>query len=307
MDITNYVNQCTNVAWLSGYAARQADGTVLVRQSANDAMMIPVHVPATLNLPPPDQVTELKCHVFGRRDPDTGRSEVRLEAFLAKRASIQAAPRTRTTLNNLRERMKVIESPFAPREQILAEIEQRLQIDRTAIEAILLNAEKRGRDTYTNRVLLSGFVGYKAFVPPADDGSGDLGYVLFNVMQHDDPSRGVPVRVRGADARFGKDLGHLKPVAVVGKVGVEVDRDEAGTITARRLFIETDRHSVGMAMITDFLSKEWPVWWRQAVMAYHNELRQRREADQARAAKIAANPVAQAQANDLSAGVQVQW
>lgn len=288
-NFSNFVNECRNIVWLSGYARKQDDGTILLYQSANEATAFPIHVPAKLRLPSSNIVVEVKCHAYGRRNPESQRSELRLEAIQIKRAGITAAPRQRTFLNALRDRVSASANPFAAREEVISEIQANLKIERDVVTAILADADKRsGRDGFQNRAVLSGFVGHKAFVPPSDDGSGDLGHVAFTLIQHEDVNRAIPVRVKGADSRFGKELGKLRPTAVIARVSVSVQRDAEGAITERLLHLDATRADVGMAMLNDFAAKSWPEWWRNALVAHHNAQRQQIAQDQERNAKMQA-------------------
>lgn len=295
-NFSNFVNECRNIVWLSGYARKQEDGSILLYQSANEAAAFPIQVPSKLRLPSANIVVEVKCHAFGRRNPETQRSELRLEAIQIKRAGITAAPRQRTFLNALRDRVSAASNPFAAREEVITEIQANLQIDRDVVAAILSDADKRsGRDGFQNRAVLSGFVGHKAFVPPSDDGSGDLGHVAFTLIQHEDVNRAIPVRVKGADSRFGKELGKLRPTAVIARVSVIAERD-GDDIVARHLHLDASRADVGMAMLNDFAAKSWPEWWRNALVAHHNAQREQIAHDQARGEKMQRMAKAEARA-----------
>jgi hypothetical protein len=286
-NFSNFVNECRNIVWLSGYARKQEDGSILLYQSANEAAAFPIHVPAKLRLPSANIVVEVKCHAFGRRNTETQRSELRLEAIQIKRAGITAAPRQRTFLNALRDRVSAAANPFAARDEVINEIHNHLQIGRDVVAAILSDADKRsGRDGFQNRAVLSGFVGHKAYIPPSDDGSGDLGHVAFTLVQHEDVNRAIPIRVRGADSRFGKELGPLRPTAVIARVSVTAERGENDAIVARHLYLDASRADVGMAMLNDFASKSWPEWWRKALEVYYNARREQVAQDQARSAKM---------------------
>lgn len=60
-------------------------------------------------------------------------------------------------------------------EQLKAEVKQTMSIDEELVDSLLADASKRTtmRDAFQNKAVLSGFIGHKAFIPPADDGSGD--------------------------------------------------------------------------------------------------------------------------------------
>lgn len=285
---SNYVNECRNIVWLSGYARKQDDGSLLLYQSSNEASAYPIHISSKLRLPSPNVVVEVKCHAVGRRNHETGRSELRLDAIQVKRAGITAAPRQRTLINALRDRVSAAASPFAAREDVISEIQANLQLDRAVVEAILSDADKRaGRDGFQNRAVLSGFVGHKAYVPPSDDGSGDLGHVAFTLIQHEDVNRAIPIRVKGADSRFGKGLGNaLRPTAVIARVSVTAERDADGAVVRRHLYLDASRNDVGTAMLSDFATKSWPEWWRSALIALNESRTSQLAADRERNAKM---------------------
>lgn len=274
MNNSNFVNESRNVVWLSGYTQIQEgdDGIVLLRQSANESRHIPFRLPKHMRLPSRNVPCEVKCHAFGYRDKDTGRSYIRLEAIHVKRASVTAVPRQRAMLNALRGKAAAADNPFASREQAIEEVKNALRLEAGAVEMLLADGGKRVvRDGFQNRAILSGFAGHKAFLPPADDGSGDLGSVQFLLQQHAEGERGLMVRVRGADARFSKELKQLHPLIVVAEIRVEPEVDDEGNIVARRLYLETTRQQVGTAAASEFSNRIFPPWWREAVSALYHQ------------------------------------
>lgn len=282
-----FVNECRNMVWLSGYARPQPDGTVLLYQSSNEATAIPMRPGKNVRFPAPHLACEVRCHAVGVRDPDTNVSEILLTAVSVKRASVTTVPKTRTLINAFRDRASAAANPFAPRDEVMQEIRDNLKFSQDAVDMLLNGsaAARPGFDGYVNRVLLSGFVGHKAFIAPRDDGTGDLGRVRFMLMQSADPSAALVVDVRGADSRFGKELRELHPLTVIGRTRVVVDRDAEGAITRRYVGVETERSTVGLATLTDFAAKAWPEWWRDAVSA---RLVQRRELSARNEAQVAA-------------------
>lgn len=294
MNLTNFVNDCRNIVWLSGYAKKAEDGSMLLYQSSNEATAIPISMPKHLRFPAPNVACEVKCHAFGYRDTVTGHSAIRLDALHIKRAAVTSTPRARTFLNALRDKASAASNPFAPREEVIEEVRHNLQLEAGAVEMLLADASRRiGNDGFQNRVVLSGFVGHKAFIPPADDGSGDLGAVQFMLRQTVDESHALVARVRGADARFSKELKTLHPLTVIGKVSVLATKDDAGAVIQRRVVLDTDRNNVGLATLNDFAGKSWPQWWRSAVEDHYKQRRALDEKSRVGAASAPANTPAQ--------------
>lgn len=277
MNHTNFVNEARNVVWLSGYPKVIGGGELLLRQSANEDRAIPIHIGS---MRPPRQNTpcEIKCHAYGYRDA-AGRQWVRLEAIQIKRASVTATSRRVAALNALRPREALAApdySPFISFEKLRQEVRDSLKLDAEVVEKLLTDASKRAtvRDGFQNKVILSGFIGHRAFIPPSDDGSGDLGHILFHLQQHADPERGIAVRINGADARFQRELKIMHPVNVIAEARVHVEKDDAGEVTARHVYLVSDRNNIGFATINDFAQKAWPDWWRLAVSAYYEQRRE---------------------------------
>lgn len=266
MNNANFVAECRNLVLLSGYAKFAEDGTVLLAQSANDATEIPINMRAGLRLPPRGVACEIRCHVSGYRDEESGHSGIVLNAISVKRASITAVPQQRAMLNALRAPASAAAKPFTSREDIIREISESLQLQAKSVEDLLAGASRhRPKDGFLNRAVLSGFVGHKAYIPPADDGSGDLGSVQFTLMQQPSLTKALMVRVRGADSRFARVLNpKLRPINVIGRVVVRAERDDDGAIVKRHLVIEADRNGISQATMSDFERKAPPAWWGPA-------------------------------------------
>lgn len=301
-----FINDCRNSVWLSGYARPQSDGTYLLYQSSNDATAIPlVCERKSLRFPASHIACEVRCHAVGLRNPETSVSEIRLVVDAVKRASVTAAPRGRTLMNALRAKDAAAANPFAPREEVVAEVKESLQFTQEAVEMLLSDASKRvGHDGYVNRVMVSGFVGHKAFIPPSDDGSGDLGCVRFLLMQSAEMDVALPVEVIGADSRFGKEIRALLPMLVIGRVRVVAQRDDEGNIASRKVTLATSRGDVGLATLSDFAAKAWPAWWREVTEAH---FAQRRELSARNAAQQAAAQEQAATSDPVAAAPESGW
>lgn len=291
MNHTNFVNESRNIVWLSGYAKAGDGNTILVCQSSNESKAIPVELHSGLKRPAPNAPCEIKCHAVGYRD-ESGKSWIRLEAIQIKRASVAAVPRKLVSLNALRSK-EALQSkdynPFLSVEQLQKEIRDHLPLEKAAIEHLMEDAAKRGngRDGFINKAILSGCVGFKAYIPPADDGSFEMGHVAFHLMQSKEPEKALMVRIQGADGRFSKQLRPIIPVNVLASIGVEVIKDDAGNVTARRLYLSTDKNNVGVATAADFSRKVFPTWWLDMTNQYFAA----KEAQRRQAGQVAQVPV----------------
>lgn len=278
MNNSNFVNESRNVVWLSGYVRGGDETELLLYQSTNEDRAIPIRVSASTRRPRPNAPVEIKCHAFGYQD-ESGKNWVRLDAIQIKRASVTATPRRIAALNALRPRSALAASdytPFISVERVRAEVMESLKLDEQAVNSLLDDASKRTsvRDGFQNKAILSGFVGHKAYIGPQDDGTGDLGHVLLQLHQSAEVGKALHVRVQGADSRFGKELKVLHPVAVIGQIRVQATKDDEGNVTARRLYIATDRNSVGFATVNEFARKAFPTWWLSAVQSYYEQRRE---------------------------------
>lgn len=263
---TKYVNEAVNTVWLSGWARPGSEpDEMLLCQSDNPTQQFPIKLRPGQRRPRVDTPCEVKCHAYDYAG-EGGRNWVRLEAIHIKRASMSAGPRQRMLLNALRPRGGAAFNPFAKDEDIREEIQSSLSLNEEALEGLLKSGAKRARrDGYLNRATFSGFVGQKAMVAPTDNGSGDLGYIYFQLMQRDDLRSGLPVRVLGNDQNLKSTLKAIHPVSVAGEVKVELVRTGESAEPLRLLFIRTDRHSVGQATAGDYQNGAFPQWWRKLI------------------------------------------
>lgn len=295
---SNWVNESRNFVWLSGYVRGGDESHVLLYQSSNEDRAIPIQVSTRLRRPRANTPCEIKCHAVGYRD-EQGQHWIRLEAIQIKRASVTSTPRRLVALNALRPKSALQSkdfSPFVSLEQLKAEVKETMSIDEEFVDSLLADASKRTtmRDAFQNKAVLSGFIGHKAFIPPSDDGSGDLGHIRFNLMQLSDLARALQIRVMGADGRFSKELKTLHPVVVIATVRSHAIKDDEGNIIDRRLYLATERAHVGYATVNDFAGKTFPAWWQAMVAAHYAERRKQADASRQANASQAAAPVAAA-------------
>ncbi|HGM5506779.1 TPA: hypothetical protein ACKPYM_000769 [Stenotrophomonas maltophilia] len=310
----NFVNESRNVVWLSGYAKAGDEGELLLYQSANEGRAIPIKLHAGLKRPRAHTPCEILCHAYGYRD-EAGKGWVRLEAVQIKRASVVSVPRNIVALNALRSQRPGSADPYNPfvtLEQARAEIQENLRLDGATIDELLKTASKRanGKDGFVNKAILSGCVGHKAYVPAADDGSGDLGHFGFQLMQSLDQLKAIPVRVTGVDSRFSQTLRKVLPINVVATVAVDAVRDEAQNIIDRRVYLTTDKNNVGYASANDFARKVFPAWWHQLAAAMAEQQMAQRKASEvgvgtSTRAVVAHTPVAAAGAAEVATPADV--
>jgi len=268
VETRNFINGCRNVVWLSGYARRADDGTVLLAQSDNDARAIPIQIAPPLRCPPPNEAFEVKCHLYSEHTED-GESRTWLEAYYLRRASVRAVPKTRALLNALRKRAAVSERPFASREDIIEELESQQALTREAVESLLPGQKSKGRDQFLNRVMLAGFLGNRRFIPPAEGSWDDFGSLLFELRQSDDPMQALRIHIPNAGMKFGSVLGKpMWPLAVEARLRVGPLLSDAGEVLERRLVLETSMNQIGAATLSHFAEKQFPEWWKAWVNAH---------------------------------------
>lgn len=294
MNVTNFVNESRNVIWLSGYVRGGTDDVMLLCQSSNMDRAIPISIGSRIRRPRANAPCEIKCHALGYRD-GSGKNWIRLEAIQIKRASVTATPRRLVALNALRPKESLASvdfSPFISLEQLKSEVKDSLKLNEEIVNSLLDDASKRTsiRDGFQNKAILSGFIGHKAYIAPRDDGSGDLGHILFHLHQHGPVEQALPVRVEGADARFGKELRALHPMSVIAQLRVDVDKDEQGEVVARKVYLSTDRNNVGFATVNEFAKRQFPSWWLDAVNEHY--LKRQQLAEKSREQAIAASQAA---------------
>lgn len=305
MNLTNFVNDCRNIVWVSGYAKGGEGNELLLYQSSNADRAIPIQVSPRVRRPRPNTPVEIKCHAFGTRD-EQGRQRMRLEAIQIKRAGVANAP-SRIVMQNALRPASALEAPgatpFDSLEKVKDEIRTGLRLEEQLVNDLLADSARRGGKSggFVNKVFLSGFVRSKAYVPPSDDGSGDLGHVRLHLCQHPQAEKSLEVCIQGANSEFGKLLKLLAPLSIVGELRVAVVKDDAGNIIERRPYISTDKNNVGAGVISDFARDAFPGWWREAALAVNAEKRAAAEAAAATRAAVAATPAAPA----APSGVQV--
>lgn len=293
---THFVNGARNQVFLSGIVRHISKGESLLLQGSKVDRGIPLRFTGNTKRPSDGELVEVTGHIRGYREEDSRRSRAYVEAFYCKRASLGAAPKRYAMAGKI----QLDEGrPMIAFDEIKASLAQQMRLDEKVIDRIL-SSDKRSDGQFLNKVFISGFVGFKAFVPGSLEHDTDP-YVAFNLLQNQEEEKAVPVHVMRANAEFGKLISRMAPLNIVGSIGMDLTRDEEGAVTGRSLFIRADRHTVSTALAKDFEGKRYPDWWREMVVA---EIK-RRDADaeasrQANAEKVDAKPKREAPAEEMA-------
>jgi len=270
----NYINGARNIGILCGYARRQ-DGGLTIMQSDNAQQHLRVVLSRTAKPVRPDIPYQVRCHVRAERVGNT--HQITLVASEApRRASLGEVPRRLVTINSLRQQAGLPVgkdfNPFADigavrdavRDAMLAK-----DIGESAVDEMLRDTKKGPKmERFTNHFVISGFIGHKAWYAAPEGSDDEHGYCMFLMHQFADPAKGIPIRVRGTDARFLKLLPIMQPVNVVAsaRMGADVNGKPG-------IILETSRDSVGGATAEDFQYRKFPDWWAGAVKAYYEQRR----------------------------------
>lgn len=289
--LTQYVNGVRNQVILSGIVHYLNDkGSALLLQGNSPSRAIPVQFSGATRRPAEGELVEVLGHVRGFRDEHARRSRAAIDVFYVKRTSLGGAPRRFALLGGVR---LAGEKPLASLDEIKQVLVSQVQMEEEVIDH-LLKAGRNDDGRFLNRVFVSGFVGFKAFIPPTLEGDGG-GYITFNLLQGPDEARGIPVRVPNTNVAFGRQLKQLLPVNVVGSIGMDLTEGEGELI--RSLYIRAEKNNVGGALAKDFEGSRYPRWWQQMVLEHSRKL------SQARNGTAQSESVAAPEADHAAAGV----
>lgn len=302
----NYTNGARNIALLTGYARKLDDERILLMQSAGAAGHYVIQVRPGIRPIRPNIAYTVRCHVTASRDPETKQSRIALRAIGApQRASVSATPGRIAMLGALASGLAKDTQfdPFAGLEETREAVARGMAsrgFSAEAIEELLASADKAAGSgqRFANHVVLSGFVGHKAFLPDEDGRGGTL---VFTVLQSADTDSAIPVHVRTTDPRLVKSLRPMQPVNVVGSIRNALPpgrEDDAG----RHLILDVHQSDVGAAQAADFQDETFPTWWTDAVNAYA-AMRRAGSAPRANATPPADPPAAPSAAPSVPAGV----
>jgi len=256
---TSFVNNARNQCFLAG-VYRRIDGEHLLLQSNNLSNAIPINFGQWATPPGDGELVQVAGHVRGLTDQASSRQNASVDVYHMKRPSLGSVPRHHAMLGGAKGgEGRGLDS--------FGEIKQRL-MDEFAIDGSLIEYLMSGQKQesgFLNRVYLSGFVGYKAFIPPSHEGDSD-GYIAFNLLQFPNPERAIPIRVMKVNQTFGKMLMKGQPINVVASMAIQTRATDDGRIE-RLPYLRTAKDSVSMALSSDFEGKSFPDWWRDMLRA----------------------------------------
>jgi len=254
-DESGFVNGCRNIVLLAGYVRREEDGSLVLLQSANPAMAFPFELPNTIRRPPPNEAVEVRGRLYSERNEE-GERNVWLRAMQIRRASVSAAD--------------VTGNPFASREEVMAELQEQFDLDSPHIELLLTSGHiAPGRGGFLNRVVLSGFVGHKRFIEPAEGSWDDFGSLKFELHQSPESREAHIITLPGAGKMVGNDIGkRWRPIVVDARLKVSPVMNDEGAVIKRTLFLESHPRQIRQALRDrDFLKHDFPAWFWDIVRA----------------------------------------
>ncbi|MBT9166363.1 MAG: hypothetical protein DDT25_01047 [Chloroflexi bacterium] len=292
--LNNFVNGTRNVCWLSGYVKRQDRNSVRICSSSDAETGILVTVSPTAVVPPNDEYTEVSCHVFGTYNPDTDARDLLVKAIHFKRPGISAVPR-RVALLQAASNVKTPLATIAEiREGLMKKVLEVVDVaglvggmTPEALVSDMVRDAQRGApargSSFTNKVILTGFVGAKRVVMPSED---EGAHIQMSLHQYADSARAIPVRIYGNISSFAKELKTLFPINLVGSISFR-DIEQDGVLR-RETFIVAGRQDIGMAAQADFFRKAFPSWWLTAFAEHRRRSQARQET--VRAAPVSSEP-----------------
>lgn len=259
MDISGFVNDARNKCLFSGYPIGIHDGNLLLRQTQDLTKSIPIRVARNFVPPVPWRAIMVTAHLL----VTDGVPYFKYVHHIS--ATIQSMPQKLFWLNSLRGAGKDVD-PFDSLEKVRADIRKAMQVDDQVIDSMLkqVEANSRFRKAFTNKIVLSGFVGPKAFKPSEQEGGA--GYVHLLLQQYPELEAAIPIDITGVDATFGQRLRAHLPVTVFAKA--QMANDAAGTPAIRIL---SDWKGVAQAPGSAFAGKKWPQWAIDALRKYHED------------------------------------
>lgn len=304
--VNKFVNGARNIVWLSGYVKRQDRNSVRICASADAETGTLIQVEPASVVPPNDTYTEVECHVYGTHDSVTDRRDLLIKAVHFKRPNINAVPR-RVAMLQAASRVK---TPMAT----IAEIKEGLmrvameQVDATGmisgmtpeqLVGDMVREAQRGApikgSAFTNKAILTGFIGAKRVVMPTED---EDAHILLSLHQYPETAKAIPVRIYGNVGSFAKELKTLFPINIVGSIDYR-DIEVNGEVRRER-FISTNRQNIGMAAQPDFFRREYPQWWLLAYAEHRKRAAARREMVQGAAVgQTAAKPASAGSAMEV--------
>lgn len=289
----SYVNQARNVCWLSGVIKRIDATTVLICPSTDVTRGIQVNVRRGLVIPPDNSIVEASCHLYGTHAKDTNTRSIRIDAVYFKRASLAAMPARLAISQTFMGRTNPLASVSEIKESMHKAFARQDLGDEVGDVSELVNAmvretqKSRVQAKFTNKVILTGFVGAKGVVQASDT---EDAYLYVQIHQFPDTERALPVRIYGSIGSFSQHMRTLFPVNLVGELAF-VDKPNAEGVLTRQFYVKVTKNEVGSATASDFENRQLPSWWIRAFANHRKQQEANAAASKAGQKPIAAAPV----------------
>jgi hypothetical protein len=135
------------------------------------------------------------------------------------------------------------------------------------VDSMVRESQKGGRiqPKFTNKVILTGFVGAKRVVQA---GETEDAHLYAQIHQFPDTERALPVKIYGNVASLSQAMRTLFPVNIVGELAFVDTKNDAGIVT-RSYYVKVAKpNDVGSAQPSDFQNRNLPVWWVKAYSAH---------------------------------------
>lgn len=293
--IQSFVNQARNVCWLSGVIKRIDSTTVLVCPSTDVTRGIHVNVRRGLVVPPDGSIVEVNCHLYGTHSKDTNTRSLRIEAVYFKRASLAAMPKKLALFQPFVSRDNPLPAMAEVKESIhkmlaRADVGDDVGDLGGLVDSMVREGQKGGRvqPKFVNKVIITGFVGAKAFRQASETEDAHL-YVQLH--QFPDTERALPVKIYGNVSSLSQAMRPLFPVNLVGELAF-TDTPNAEGVMVRNYYIKVARpNDVGSAQPSDFQNRNLPVWWVRAFAAHKAKKEAERQAAGEGPREVKAKPV----------------
>jgi hypothetical protein len=271
----SFVNQARNVCWLSG-AIKRLDPTTVLICSSNDATRgYHVTVRRGLMVPPDGSIVEVNCHLYGTHNKDTNTRGLRVEAIYFKRASLGAMPKKLALFQPFVSRDNPLPAMADVKQSIhrmmaRADVGDEVGNVDALVDSMVRESQKGGRiqPKFTNKVIITGFVGAKAVRQASETEDAHL---YAQIHQFPDTERALPVKVYGNVSSLSQAMRTLFPVNMVGELAFTDTTGEGGIVT-RSYYIKVAKpNDVGSAQPSDFQNRTLPVWWVKAFAAHQQK------------------------------------
>lgn len=303
-----YVMHMLNIGYLTGFA-RRLDAIkketwhkkqlpkgwhgILVQQTNNIDLAIPVNVPATVSLPMDKTPVTVAFHAFGRYDAQLEEQTMVLESLDIERPSIRAMPTSMIWSLDVNAKHDDDDfRPFGTDGRLLHGADNvREDENYTETELVLqtmMQANKGKMETRyglnTGVTMIAGFLeAFQTFVPSVDS-LQKRSYIQMLLRQHKDPQASLPVRLyTHIPKSFQGKLRRYGPYLILGQTQVKIKQGENGEVLGGHLYIRTnDIH--GADRVNHILYV--PDWYSEVRAEMQKEAEERRKRMEEEAAKL---------------------